>query len=272
MLITGLNGVVGWALFEEARKTCETFGTYRKRNKAFRGDKFLRVDLDDEKEVEALVASLQPRYVIHSRSICDLDVCEQTPDLALKVNVEGTAKLVRAVRGVTHFEKMIYLSTDHVFSGEKGSYTEEDIPEPKHVFGRTKLAAERIVEGSGLPYIVIRPGLVIGASAQGVVGPRDFLFSRIRAGKPTTYFTDEWRTPIPSDVLAKRVLALAFSAAQGIYHIAGNEVTNRYELATRLAEEYSLPTENIYASSRAQDHWSHIRPEHLTLKSKRLKT
>ncbi len=267
ILVTGLNGIIGWNIYLRAREKYETAGTYRKDHPALRSDTIHRVDMHDKKGLEELFQQIRPDYLIHSWAMCDLDLCEQMPEMARKINEEGTANILSAASKLISLKKFIYISTDHVFSGERGEYTENDIPDPKHVYGRTKFEAEKKVQASGLPYLIIRPGLAIGASLQGNKGPRDFLFTRIRAGKTTHYFTDEWRTPIPAELLGQKVVELAVSGKKGICHVAGQELISRFDLAKRLASESGLPTEKILPRLRKEDRWAHIRPMNIGLKT-----
>lgn len=268
-LITGLNGVTGWNLFQgiAAEEACR--GTYRKPHRVFNHEKFLRLDFNDPAQLAECIRAWRPTHVIHAWAMCDLDLCEEFPEMAAKVNVEGTRCLLAALREAPELRKVLFISTDHVFDGERGRYTEEDLPCPKHVFGRTRHAAEDLVRASGLPYMIIRPGLVIGRSFQGNKGPRDFLLRRVRGGKTTHYFTDEWRSPIAAGELAARVHALALSDEEGIFHLAGEHAVSRYDLARMLASEEGLPTENIRPRLRAEDRWAHIRPRDLSLASVR---
>ena len=208
ILVTGLNGVIGWSVFRAAREQSDAYGTYRKEYPFFLDERFTRVDWDQEDEIQALVEKVRPDYLIHCWAICDLDLCEEIPEIAERINIRCLESLIRVLNNTQGLKKFVYMSTDHVFGGQEGAYTEEDTPEPIHVYGRTKVEAEKRVIQSDLPYMIIRPGLVVGPSLQGNIGPRDFLFSRIRADKPTHYFTDEWRSPICSKQFGQRVLDL----------------------------------------------------------------
>jgi len=264
-LITGLNGVTGWNLFQsaEARFACQ--GTFRKDHVVFKPEKFTKLDFEDPSAIEACLRKWRPTHVIHSWAMCDLDLCEVFPDMARKINVLGTDRLIQALATLPSLKKLIFISTDHVFDGERGNYTEADLPVPKHVFGRTRREAELHVLESGLPALVIRPGLVIGQSFQGNKGPKDFLLRRIRSGKQTHYFTDEWRSPIRTSDLGARVVELALSDQRGIVHVAGPTAMNRYELARALAVEAGLTTNLILPRLREEDRWAHIRPKDLSL-------
>lgn len=269
VLVTGLNGLIGWHLFQFFRERYETFGTFREQHPSLTGESFFRVDIDNETSLAEFIRRIQPDYLVHAWAMCDLDLCEQMPWMAEKMNVEGTRKVLAAARESKALKKIIYLSTDHVFDGEAGSYDENHAPKPKHVYGRTKVEAEELVKSSKLPYLIIRPGLVIGKSLQGNKGPRDFLFHRIRKEKFTHYFTDEWRTPIEGPRLAAGVDVLMMSRAEGIFHLAGKEITNRYDLACALAAGEGLPVQYVRPRLRAEDKWGHIRPKNLSLKSVR---
>lgn len=209
----------------------------------------------------------RPSVIIHTRCICDLDVCEIQPALTERINVEGTQRLLEEAERIGTVKKFCYLSTDHVFNGDRGHYSELDTPCPKHVYGRTKVAAEGIACRSRLPWLIVRPGLVIGRSPQGNKGPRDWLFSRLRKGLQSHLFTDEWRTPVWAEALSEKILQLIETGQQGVFHIAGCVRINRYELGLALARREGIDTVALRSKFRAQDRWSHIRPNELTLKS-----
>ncbi len=220
--------------------------------------------------LETLFRESEPEIIIHSWAMCDLDLCEQIPSMAEKINVEGTRNILNAAVRLESLRRFVYVSTDHVFDGETGDYSEDDVPKPKHVYGRTKLAAEELVKSAGVPWQIIRPGLVIGDSLQGRKGPRDFLLTRIRAGKPTHYFTDEWRSPIPGQEIGARTLDIACSEESGIFHVAGGEVFSRYDLARKIASENGFSTEQVFPRLREEDRWASIRPKNLSLKTLRV--
>lgn len=266
-MVLGLNGIIGWNLFKLARKEAEAFGTYRRLHEGLDLTRCHRVDLLDTRAFTALLKKIKPDYLIHAWAMCDLDVCEEEPAIARRVNVEGTRSIVQAAADSGTVKKIVYVSTDHVFDGLQGGYSEEDLPCPIHVYGRTKIEAESIVKQSGLPWMIIRPGLVIGESLQRSKGPRDFLMKRIVLGKPTHYFTDEFRSPVRGDDFARAALKIALSPLEGVFHVAGKGIFSRYNLARKIAWENRLPVDMIFPRMRKHDRWASIRPENLTLRS-----
>ncbi len=266
LLITGLNGLIGWNLFQFFQDRYDVYATYRSPHPKLLLEKnCFRIDLDSEKEIRQTLNRIQPDIIIHSRAICDLDVCEEFPELAERVNVKGTELLLKEISNLKNLERFIFISTDHVFDGEKGSYTIDDEPKPKHVYGKTKRSAELAVLNSGLPFLIIRPGLVIGDSLQGNKGPKDFLCNRLRKKKETTLFVDEWRSPVSADRLCQSVGLLIQMKKQGIFHIAEAENLNRFDLGISLAEKYELPSQYILPQYRKNDILAHIRPRDISL-------
>ena len=267
ILVTGLNGLIGWHCFLHASRKFETFGTFSRFHSPFNQSNCLFSNLDSKNLIRSLLEKARPTLIIHARCICDLDVCEIQPEMTERINVEGTQVLLEEAEKLGTVERFCYISTDHVFNGDRGAYTEHDAPCPKHVYGRTKVRAEELVKSSNLPYLIIRPGLAIGKSVQGNKGPHDWILSRLRQGLPSHLFTDEWRTPIWTDVLAEKILELCVSEQQGVFHLAGNTRINRYELGLALARREGVHITSLRSKLRAEDRWSHIRPKELTLKS-----
>lgn len=269
ILITGINGLIGWNLFSAASKRFPTLGTYRKFHKPFLKANCLKVDLDDEIKIYKLLKDISPEIIIHSRVMCDLDVCEEHPDMAMKINAEGTKKLLSAAMKLSGLKKFVLMSTEHVFNGDKGNYSEDDFPCPKHAYGRSRAEAEKLVLASGIPFLIVRPGIAVGESVQGTKGTQDFVFSRICQKKPIHLFTDEWRSPIHVNDLVEKTLELILFDKQGIFHIASKHKYSRFELGRVLAKRNSLSTENVFPRFRSEDKWSHIRVRDLTLTSKK---
>ena len=107
-LITGLNGVTGWNLFQsvEARFACQ--GTFRKDHVVFKPEKFTKLDFEDPYAIDECLRKWQPTHVIHSWAMCDLDLCEVFPDMARKINVLGTDRLIQALSTLPSLRKLVF--------------------------------------------------------------------------------------------------------------------------------------------------------------------
>jgi len=195
--------------------------------------------VEDEQQMRGLLDEIEPHIVIHTQCMCNLDVCEEHADKAERVNVAGTRTLLNCLAETD--ASLVYVSSEHVFSGEKGDYTEEDATDPISVYGRTRVDAEELVRRADAKHLVIRPGLLMGASPRGSVGARDWLRSRIDRGKPATFFDDEYRSPLRVEDFVSGLSLLLSRGCRGVFHLGGEVKFSRYELAQRLLAQWDVP-------------------------------
>ncbi len=106
--------------------------------------RYLEADLTDAASVQRAVAEARPQAIIHTAAMTDVDRCEREPELAWAVNVDGTGHVAEAARAAG--AHLVFVSTDYVFSGEAGPYSETDATDPRSVYGKSKLAAEQVVQ------------------------------------------------------------------------------------------------------------------------------
>lgn len=193
------------------------------------------LDLTDRSAVEELWQRLKPEAIVHCAAISKAVACRDNPELARRVNVEVTGHLtdLASASGA----RLVFISTDHVFNGQQGSYTETDPASPLTVYGETKVAAERLVLAHER-HLVLRTSLNAGLSP---TGDRSFVEELIlawRARRPLTLFTDEYRCPIPAAVTARAIWELIRTAPSGLYHLAGQERLSRWDLGQLMASFY----------------------------------
>lgn len=164
--------------------------------------------------------------VVHLAAVTDVDGCERDPAWAEAVNVEGTRLIVKAAR--RSGARVVYLSTDYVFDGEKGAeYLEDDAAQPINVYGRSKYRGEQQLDVA--QDLVIRTSWVYG-------GDNDF-FSKIRraasVGQPLQVVDDQWGKPTFARDLADAVVFLIASGRSGVVNVSGDgDPTTWKELAT----------------------------------------
>jgi dTDP-4-dehydrorhamnose reductase len=157
--------------------------------------------------------------------------------------------LTRVLADLAHDVPFLFLSTDLVFDGRKGDYTENDAVNPLSVYAETKARAEEIVLANPL-HTVVRLALNTGISP---TGARSFTEEMRRAaarGERLSLFTDEWRTPLPAVVTA-RVLweLLAGTHPPGLYHLGGGERLSRWEIGQLVARRWPALAGNIQPAS-----------------------
>ncbi len=160
LLITGASGLLGLKISKIAvQKGYDVYSAYHKHEKTY--GKPVKLNICNYKSVEKTFREIKPDFVIHAAAITDVDRCEQEKELAWDVNVQGTINVVEQTKNFKTF--LVYVSTDYVFSGEKGSYIETDELKPVNYYGQTKLIGEQEVKKLQSEWCIIRPSVIYGA-------------------------------------------------------------------------------------------------------------
>ena len=236
LLITGLNGFVAGSIIAHARKKWEIHGVDITPAFGLPADvQAHQLDLTDEEKVAALFDLIKPDAVIHTAAMANIDVCENNQELAWKINVGVTETIARL--SLEYGVKMIVCSTDTVFDGVKGYYSEEDQPQAVNFYAKTKIEAEKIVLGASPKNIVARLSLVMGMPVMGK--GNSFLadmIEKLGKGETVKFPANEIRTPIDVVTLGSALAELAGSSYAGIVHLSGNTRINRYQMAIQIAE------------------------------------
>ena len=177
---------------------------------------YTREDLDVADEAGVRSALSDARVVVHLAAFTNVDACESEPERAVAVNARGTEHVARAAREAG--ARVIYVSTDYVFGGDKeGAYEEGDPPRPLNVYGRSKLEGERAILESP-ENLVVRTSWVYG-------GGRNFVSTIVtaaRAGKELRVVADQTGRPTWARDLARALVHLVEAGTRGIVHVAGD--------------------------------------------------
>jgi dTDP-4-dehydrorhamnose reductase len=226
MLATGGSGYLGGWVVRLARDEWDVIATYLSHAVDQPGVGWRQLEVRDETAVAALVDEVRPRAIIHTAALnpgqgSDFDA----------VNVAGTRHVARASANVG--ARLIHLSSDVLFDGQKGSYVEEDPPSPITPYGRSKALAEEQVCASGAEAVIVRTSLIYGWQPT-VARAAQWMIDDLRAGKPVRLFTDEVRCPIWVESLAAAVVELAGISYTGVLHVAGAQPLSRYEFGMRM--------------------------------------
>jgi dTDP-4-dehydrorhamnose reductase len=235
--ITGANGLIGNYLVQTAPRCAPGW-----RVRALTRDQF---DLLDFAAVHQEFQKDKPQLIIHCAAITVVSDAQKNPELARRVNVEITRLLAELAAEIP----LVFFSTDLVFDGRKGKYTETDATNPLHIYGETKLAAEKIVLKNPR-HLVVRTSLNGGASPSGNRAFNEQLRRALQsAGQGMALFTDEFRCPIPAVETARAVWELAQKNCTGIYHVAGAEKLSRWQIGELLVKRWPEVTAKIESGS-----------------------
>ncbi|AEV97361.1 NAD(P)-dependent oxidoreductase [Niastella koreensis] len=249
VLITGANGLLGQHLTKllldknyqvvatgrgESRLPFEPSGNYS----------YHSMDIANAFDTYAVMNRERPDVVVHAAAMTQVDECELQPEQCDRINVQGTAQILTDAE--TFSSHFIYISTDFVFDGEKGNYSEDDEPLPISLYGFTKLQAESMVQTSELPFAIVRTCLVYGNLLKGT---RSNIVSwakdSLEQGKTIQVVSDQVRTPTYVGDLAKGIVLIIEKKATGIYNISGKDWLTPYDIAIKTANKYQLDAGRI---------------------------
>ncbi|HMF12355.1 MAG TPA: SDR family oxidoreductase [Gemmataceae bacterium] len=261
VLVTGATGLLGGYLLREAKaRGLDTVAW----GQATGYLDYHSCDLAEPRMVSAAFRAAEPDLVIHAGALASVEACRRDPVRARRVNTDGTALL--AEKATMAGARMVHVSTDLVFDGEKGNYRETDVTGPLSLYGRTKVDADHVLQAHP-QHAVARSSLLFGPTLTRRSGFFDTQLAALRAGKPLTLFEDEWRTPLSLAMAAQALLTIALSKFAGLIHVGGPERMSRLEMGQRLAAHLGADPHCIVAVSRASVQAAEPRPRDSSLDS-----
>lgn len=248
ILITGANGLLGQKLVEllVQESTVDLIATAKGENRLpnSQGYRYVSLDITNSEEVNTVFDTYQPHVVIHTAAMTNVDTCETDQTGCELLNVTAVAYLIEACQKRDTF--LCHLSTDFIFDGADGPYTEEAIPNPISVYGASKLRAEKLLEASSIRWAIARTVLVFGiVSDMSRTNIILWVKKSLEEGKQINVVTDQFRTPTLAEDLAMGCWLIAHKEAQGIFNISGSDFLTPYEMAIKTANFYGLPVELI---------------------------
>lgn len=245
VLIVGSSGFIGNVLLEEFSKKHDVLGTFC----THPVDGLKHLDITDKKEISNVVTSFNPDIILHAAANPNVEYCEDHRKESWEVNVNGTENMAKVTKKVG--AKLVYFSSDYIFDGKDGPYSEEDVPNPINVYGEQKLASERLIQGLLKDYLVIRTTVVYGLERL----EKNFvmiMIKKLENNQSMKVPNDQVGTPTYANNLAIAVRELVEKNKKGIYHIAGPDLIDRYSFAKIVAEIFSLNPELLISVPTSQ--------------------
>lgn len=221
---------------------------------------WIAVDLRDAQAVQWHVQRFLPELVIHTAALTDVDACERDPDTAFAHNVTATVHLRQAIGN--RATKVIHISTNDVFDGTRGAYTEVDVPRPINVYARSKYLAEQVWQDA--PHHLIVRTTFLSPHMRGKQGFFSWVCEALQAGRSLSVVTDQWNAPVSSLTLSHWIGQLL--AAEGICHLA-SERLSRFAQAQMIARALGYDPALILPCTRKDlaSVWAAPRPADVSL-------
>lgn len=267
ILVTGASGLLGANLAIALAGDHEVYGLFYTHPLPLPGVIPAACDLRDRSGLMALVAGIAPEVVFHAAAMTNVDACENNPSTAWAINVEGTESLVQACRSSVRY--FCHISTDYVYSGLRGMYTEADPPSPINVYGRTKLAAEQAVARSGLDFALVRTSF-FGWSPPPAKCFMEEALRNLLAGREVRAWTNRYSTPLFVNDLATVLIALMESGHTGLWHAGSAVRASNWQLCRCICDVFGCDPGLVMGAVSGPDAGRAARPLDTSLNSRRL--
>lgn len=240
-LITGATGLLGANACRVLAQQFEITAVTRQEVELTNAQHTLHVDLLNSNATQQAILEAQPSVILHAAALASHEECERDPELAYRMNVEATANVAHAAREVG--ATLIHISTDAVFDGKDGNYTEDSPTNPFSVYGKTKLEAENVARAYDRA-LVLRTNF-FGWSPSGTRSILEFFVNNLERGQQVRGFTDFTVTSIYAPDLVETLPVLAGGDYRGVLHVASHDALTKYHFGRAVAKRFGLNPELI---------------------------
>lgn len=248
ILITGSNGLLGQKLIKllSNKQDIVLLATSSGENRVNRYPiSYQSLDITDEKAVLSVIERFKPNVVINTAAMTNVDACEVDRENCWKINVDAVQYLLNACEKTG--AKLIHLSTDFVFDGQNGPYSEGDKPNPLSYYGESKYASEQLLVKSNYRNWAIARTIIVYGTGENMSRSNIVLWAKgaLEEGKELTIVDDQFRSPTWADDLAMGCWLIAEKDATGIFHLSGKDFMSILELVRRVAVFYNLDASKV---------------------------
>lgn len=220
VLVTGVKGQLGYDVVRELQK---------------RGHEAVGVDIDemditDAAAVERVITQTKPEAVIHCSAYTAVDRAEDDTEICRRVNVDGTENIAKICKKIDC--KMLYLSTDYIFSGDgERPWEPDDEASPLNAYGQSKYDGELALKKYVEKYFIVRISWVFG------INGNNFVKTMLRLGRENgavKVVDDQIGSPTYTYDLARLLVDMIESDRYGAYHATNEGICSWYEFAKEI--------------------------------------
>lgn len=270
ILVTGASGLLGANALHvfKALNRYEVHGVYLTHPVKTAGIACAKLDLTDTEATRAYLDQLEPRYILHTAALTNIDECERNHEAADKTNITATKNL--AAWAGEAGAKLIYISTDAFFDGEGRLFTEEDKPTPLNYYSESKLKGEQVTAQLCADHLIVRTN-IYGWNYQDKQSLAEWMYFSIAGKKHIPCVGDVFYSPILTQTLLECIDGLIQKDARGIYNVASDQCLSKLEFAYLLCDTFGLSREFIRPSSVKDLKLTARRSNHMGLSVEKLK-
>ncbi len=248
ILITGANGLLGQKLIEYCKTNGIDYLATSKgenRNPDCPDAYYVSLDITQPVEIDTVFVQFGPTHIIHTAAITNVDYCELNPEECKLVNVDATRYLIEGANKVrAHFQ---FVSTDFVFDGQKGNYSEEDEVGPLSVYATSKVDGEKLVRSlCEVSWSIVRTIIVYG-KGNNLSRSNLIVWAKgaLEKGEEISIIDDQFRAPTFASDLAAGCMGVIENNENGVFHISGPTTYSIYEIVQRIADYYEYDMSKV---------------------------
>jgi dTDP-4-dehydrorhamnose reductase len=269
ILITGISGMLGMAVYRNFSqyKNYKIFGVTRQFDFVLPNVNMFFGDLSSEQFLNSIDPILF-EAIIHCSAEVNVNLCETNKELAYQSNVQATQNLFSILQS----KKYIYISTDSVFEGLKGNYTESSEVHPLNYYAETKLLGENTIKETVDNHYILRTN-IYGFSIPMKKSLFEWAYSELNEGKPINGFRNMYFNPMYVGQLAKCIESFVSNEIPfGTYNVTTDEKISKYNFLLKIAQEFSFPLNAINEATFNQNDFVAPRALNTTLDNSKLKS
>jgi dTDP-4-dehydrorhamnose reductase len=240
ILVFGANGMLGQRIisFYQKNDNIELLASCEEEECLNKGVVYVKADLTKRDDVKKIIFEFYPDIIINAAAFTNVDACETQRELSWKVNVKGVEYIAETARTVD--AHVIHISSDYIFNGLNGPYTENDVPNPISFYGRTKLAGENVLKMSGILHTILRTNVLYGVAPGGRTDFVRWVVNELRNHRKIRIVTDQFNNPTYVDDLVQAINKVIEFKKFGVYNIGGREFLSRYDFTDKIIDFFDL--------------------------------
>jgi len=270
ILITGISGFLGWNLARRLNDQYHIYGICLDNPVSIPGVETFTFDLSDWSKIERLCQAVNPTVIVHTAAYSNPDYCELHHKEALTLNTFATREFAKSANRLG--SKLIDTSTDFVFDGRRGEYSEADDPAPINYYGKTKFLAELEIMNHCSHYATLRIGTLYGRGNGIRLNFFETMEKQLLAEKKPSCIVDQYRTFLfVEDAVQAISQLIEEKTLKGLFHLGGPEKASRFQFAEKLCSSLGVPASLIEKVRLADSPAAAARPPDCSLNSSKIK-
>ena len=239
IMITGANGMLGEECVRNLSEKHEVFACDLHDTLQYDGSvDYAPLNVMDSQEVYRIIKEVQPELVVNCAAYTNVDGSERDHKTAWAINAGGVRYLIDEMSKIG--ARLIQISTDYVFDGTEGPYTEDAEVNPINYYGQSKLDAEKIIRDSEIPATIIRTNVLYGNTTLQKASFVRWVVEKLSHFESISVVNDQFGNPTWSFGLAEAIARVIETDTTGLYHYGGKDYINRFEFALKIAQVHDL--------------------------------